>query len=463
MLRAATLLTCSQSWRPVMRTLFHLPDQPSSRCDHGVLDLGGHVDTARFHAGIGSLDLLRALRVSRQKCRPLALNVQLPAQWTGDPYLPRLLHEIDLVACHLGAGRRVEQFQLSGGTPALADLRRLMNRLHQRFNFLEHDCGDYSIEVDLCHTNWSTMGGLRDLGFNHVSIGVPDLGTETALKLANHQNPAPIHSLIDAARTFGFRSVNVDLGYGHAWQTPESFALKLASLLELEPDRLLVFDYARPPQRYRSGAADAQRAFCNEQDKAAMRRLCFEQLADAGYHYLGLGQFVRPDDDLAIAQERGRLRRHCEGFTRHGYCDNIGLGLGAISQIEDLYAQNTEQLPRYQQLLDMDQLPTCRGWRCEAGNQISHTVVERLACDLELDIAALEARYGLVFRQYFCDAWPMLEQLQRNGLIELSERFISILPAGRPQLDAICNLFQQPVGAAQPDSHSEWINHDPFI
>jgi oxygen-independent coproporphyrinogen-3 oxidase len=90
-------------------------------------------------------------------------------------------------------------------------------------------------------------------------------------------------------------------------------------------------------------------------------------------------------------------------------------------------------------------------------------VVERLACDLELDIAALEARYGLVFRQYFCDAWPMLEQLQRNGLIELSERFISILPAGRPQLDAICNLFQQPVGAAQPDSHSEWINHDPFI
>lgn len=446
-----------------MRTLFHLPDQPSSRCDHGVLDLGGHVDTARFHAGIGSLDLLRALRVSRQKCRPLALNVQLPAQWTGDPYLPRLLHEIDLVACHLGAGRRVEQFQLAGGTPAQADLRRLMNRLRQRFAFLEHDCGDYSIEVDLRHTNWSTMGALRDLGFNHVSIGVPDLGGERATTLANHQNPAPIHSLIDAARTFGFRSVNVDLGYGHAWQTPESFALKLASLLELEPDRLLVFDYARPPQRYRSGAADVQRAFCNEQDKAAMRRLCFEQLADAGYHYLGLGQFVRPDDDLAIAQERGRLRRHCEGFTRHGYCDNIGLGLGAISQIEDLYAQNTEQLPRYQQLLDMDQLPTCRGWRCEAGSQISHRVVERLACDLELDIAALEARYGLVFRQYFCDAWPMLEQLHRNGLIELSERFISILPAGRPQLDAICNLFQQPVGAAQPDSHSEWINHDPFI
>ena len=443
-----------------MHTLFHHPESLSGRCDPGVLDFGGHVDPARFHLGIGSLDLLRALRVSRQKCRPLALNVQLPTERADDAYLQSLLHEIDLVGCHLGAGRRIEQFHLGGRTPPVAQLRELMSHLRRRFNFLEHDGGDYSIDVDLRHTAWSTMGALRDLGFNHVSIGVPDVGGQGEATLANYQNPAPIHSLLDAARTFGFRSVNVDLGYGHAWQTPESFAQKLASILELEPDRLLVFDYARPPQRYRSSPAGA---YCSEQDKAAMRRICFEQLADAGYHYLGLGQFVRPDDDLAIAQERGRLRRHCEGFTRHGYCDNIGLGLGAISQLEELYAQNVDQPKRYQQLLDMDQLPTCRGWRCEVGNQISHMVVERLACDLELDIAALEARYGLVFRQYFRDAWPMLEHLQRNGLIDLSERFISILPGGRPQLDAICNLFQTPAGDAQRDAHSDWINHDPFF
>lgn len=461
-----------------MLNLFHHPGELNARCDQGVLDPNCHVETDKFHDGIGSLDLLRALRSSRQRRRPLSLNVQLPSSLgpalcsprdiscghSGvERYLQRLQHEIDLVGCHLGTGQRVEQFHLGGGTPAIAHLRRLMSHLRGRFNFLGHECGEYSVEVDLHHTDWSTMGVLRELGFNHVSIGVPDIGADSEMSVDCYQNPAPIHSLIDAARTFGYRSINVDLGYGHAWQTPESFALKLATLIELEPDRLLVFDYARPPQRYRSMAADPRRAFSGEDDKGAMRQNCFEQLLGAGYQYIGLGQFVRPDDDLAIAQERGRLRRNCEGFTRYGYCDQIGFGLGAISQIDDLYAQNTNELERYQQYLDMDQLPTSRGWRCEAGDQVRHLVMERLACDLELDIQAIETRYGLVFRQYFYAAWPVLEQLTGDGLIELSERFISILPAGRPHVDAICNVFEKDSGGAGHEPPCEWMDHDDFI
>ncbi|WP_237881524.1 coproporphyrinogen III oxidase [Pseudomonas sp. PGPR40] len=461
-----------------MLNIFHGPGEPNVRRDQGVLDPNCPVDTEKFHGGIGSLDLLRALRTSRQKCRPLSLNVQLPsnlkpALWSlreassehsvVEHYLQRLHHEIDLVGCHLGTGQRVEQFHLGGGTPAIAHLRRLMNHLRGRFNFLGHGCGDYSIQVDLHHTDWATMGMLRDLEFNHVSIGVPDIGADSAMSLTCYQNPAPIHSLIDAARTFGYRSVNVDLGYGHAWQTPESFALKLATIIELEPDRLLAFDYARPPQRYRPKAADTIRAFSSEEDRGAMRRICFEQLVGAGYHYIGLGQFVRPDDDLAIAQERGRLSRNCEGFTRHGHCDHIGLGLGAVSQIDGLYAQNTDELERYQRQLDMNQLPTSRGWRCEAGNQVRHRVMERLACDLELDVQAIETRHGLIFRQYFFTAWPVLEQLSRDGLIELSDRFISILPAGRPHVDAICNLFEKDSDGAGHAPHREWIDHDNFI
>jgi len=95
---------------------------------------------------------------------------------------------------------------------------------------------------------------------------------------------------VDAARTFGFRSVNIDLGYGHAWQTPASIELKLASLIALEPDRLQVFDYAHAPVRYQS---QQPQAFSSEADKSAMRRICFQLLAAAGYHYIGLGQFAR--------------------------------------------------------------------------------------------------------------------------------------------------------------------------
>lgn len=115
-----------------MLNSFHSPGELNVRCDQGVLDPNGHVDTEKFHDGIGSLDLHRALRVSRQKCRPLSLNVQLPsnlkrALWSPretscehsgvEHYLQRLQHEIDLVGCHLGAGQRVEQFHLGAEHP----------------------------------------------------------------------------------------------------------------------------------------------------------------------------------------------------------------------------------------------------------------------------------------------------------------------------------------------------------
>ncbi|KJZ39576.1 MULTISPECIES: coproporphyrinogen III oxidase [Pseudomonas] len=445
-----------------MLDLFHTPGELNVRSDQGVLDPGYPTDTQKFHDGIGSLDLLRALRGSRQKQRPLALSVWLPCTLRPsscvhdatcergiEQYLKRLEHEIDLVGCHLGAGQRVERFHLGGGTPATSHVVRLMSHLSGRFNFLRQESGDYSVDVDLHHTDWATMGVLRDQGFSHVSIGVPDIGADSELSVDCYQNPAPIHSLIDAARTFGFRSINVDLGFGHAWQTPDSFALKLATIIELEPDRLMVFDYARPPRRYRSGRGDTTRTPCSQDDKSAMRQICFERLLGAGYHYIGMGQFVRPDDDLAIAQERGRLRRTCEGFTRHGYCDHVGFGLGAISQIDEVYTQNTDSIEQYQQQLDSEQLPTCRGWRFEAGDQIRHTVMERLSCDQELDIRAIEKRYGLSFPQYFSSVWPLLEQLNRDGLIELSDRFISILPAGRPEVDAICSLFEKDSGSAR--------------
>lgn len=441
-----------------MLDFFHSPGESGARCDQGVLDPGGHADTHKFHSGIGSLDLLRALRVSRQKRRPLSLNVQLPSrrnpaictsaqtsveQRAAAQYLQHLEHEINLVGCHLDPQQRVEQFHLGGGTPTVAHLAQLMSHLRSRFNFLEHGCGDYSVEVDLHHTDWSSMGVLREHGFNHVSIGVPDIDTDCDVSVVRYQNPAPIHSLIDAARAFGYRSVNVDLGFGRAWQTPQTFARKLSTIIELEPDRIRVFDYAQPPRRYRPMTGEAARALCSQGDKGAMRQIGFEQLTAAGYHYIGMGQFVRPDDDLAIAQERGRLGRTCDGFSRHGYCDHIGLGVGAISQLDELYTQNAEDIGRYQQWLASDQLPTCRGWRFEAGDQIRQWVMERLVCDQELDIRAVERRYGLVFSQYFSVVWPRLEQLNREGLIELSERFISILPAGRQDVDVICSLFER--------------------
>nr|BFD41781.1 oxygen-independent coproporphyrinogen III oxidase [Pseudomonas sp. FFPRI_1] len=444
-----------------MFEVFHSRSGRGVRHDPGALDPHCHVEEGCFHAGVGSLDVLRALRASRQQPRPLALNLQLPATLAApgqasEAYLAALSREIRLVTCHLGNVSGVEQFHFTGGGLDSAPLQRLMGLLRERFNFLDHDSGDYSVDVDLPGSDWASMKRLRDLGFNHVSIGVPDSGCACEGAPARHQDPGPIQSLLDAARTFGYRKVSVDLGYGRGWQTPDSFAHKLCSLVELEPDRLQVFDYAQPPRRYAQGPRQAP---SSPQDKALMRRLCFEHLPQAGYLHIGLGLFVRPDDDLAMAQERGGLSRNYQGFTRHGYCDQIGLGLGAVSRFDGLHAQNSEVLGDYLGQLQQGQLATWRGWRHLAGAQIRQQVMERLACDLELDVRAIERRHGLVFRQFFPGAWLRLEAMNRAGLVALREDFISILPAGRLEVDAICQLFEQPTPPS-PASSLDWLDHD---
>lgn len=437
-----------------MRTHLH---PARFRHDQGVLDLACQTDTRRFHAGVGSLDLLRALRDSRQRQRPLALNLHWPTSDVGGDYLHSLFQEIHLIGCQLGRRQPVDHFHLRGTTPAFAQVQQLMALLHERFNFLDHDRGDYCIDLDPWHMDWATMGLLRGQGFNHASIGVPDANREGPLCQARYQDPAPIESLVDAARTFGFRSVNIDLGYGHAWQTPASIELKLASLIALEPDRLQVFDYAHAPVRYQS---QQPQAFCSESDKSAMRRLCFQHLAAAGYHYIGLGQFARADDDLKQAQERGRLSRNCEGFTLHGYCDHVGFGLGAISQIDTLCVQNTADAREYREQLGNAQLATQRGWFRETSDPVRLHVAERLACDLELDVQAVERRYGLVFARYFAYLWPLLEALHRDGLIELSPTFIWLLPAGLPHVDGICALFERAALATPVSANDEVIDHE---
>jgi oxygen-independent coproporphyrinogen-3 oxidase len=427
-----------------------------SRYGQARPDYAGYPQPTLFHRGVGSLDLLRALRSSRQAQRPLALQVQLPfghgRQSCGEsgsisPYLRSLQREIDLVACHLDSHQRVERFHLSGGALCVDERRWLMDHLRMRFKLLDYDAGDYSIELALAHTDWPTMGQLRELGFNRVSIGVPDLDAAESGTVSYFQSPVRIRSLIEAARALHYRSINVDLGYGRAWQTAASFSRKLAAIIELQPDRLSIFDYAHPPQRYATRSRPAAGGLSSPDEKLVMLKHCVEQLTAAGYQPIGMGLFVLEDDDLAMARENGVLRHGYQGYTRHGHCDQIGLGVSGISQIGDLYAQNTSDLVRYQEGLDMGRLATCRGLRCKGDDEVRRTVIERLLCEYALDLRSIETRFDLVFRDYFSTVWPLLEQMARDGLIVLADDFIRISAAGRLMVDAVCKAFEHDLAA----------------
>lgn len=414
-----------------------------------------------FSGNLGSFDLLHALRRSRQSGRPLSLHLHLPfcanvcyhcrcnKVITKDrsralPYLERLKREIELIACHLGADQVVEQLHLGGGTPTFVshdELRQLMAHLRKHFSLQDDDHADFSIEIDPREADWPTMGLLRELGFNRVNISLPDLDLDVQRAVNRMQTFEQTQTIIEAARTLQYRTIQIDLVYGLPLQTPERFARTIDAVIALQPDRVSVSNYVHLPERHMAQRRINPTELPAPTDRLAMWQHSVEQLTRAGYRYIGMDQFALPDDELAMAQEDGRLQRNLRGYTTHGHCDLIDLGASAISQIGNLYCQNSSDVTLYQQTLGQSQLATVRGLRCNEDDQIRHRVIEALMCEFELRFDEIERDYGISFRAYFEKSWPALEQMDADGLIQLKEDAISILPAGRLLAHSVCMQF----------------------
>ncbi|MCQ9426341.1 oxygen-independent coproporphyrinogen III oxidase [Pseudomonas sp. LJDD11] len=431
----------------------------------------------QFSTQVGTFDLLHALRDSRKARRPLSLYVHIPFcanicyycacnkvitkdRSRAPAYLQRLEHEIKTLACHLAPDQVVEQLHLGGGTPTFlnhGELRQLMACLRSHFNLLEDDSGDYGIEIDPREADWSSMGLLRELGFNRVSLGVQDLDPAVQRAVNRLQSLEQTRAIVEAARTLQFRSVNIDLIYGLPLQTPEGFARTVEEIIALQPDRLSVFNYAHLPERFMPQRRIDDNALPKPEQKLRMLERTIEQLTGAGYRYIGMDHFALPDDELAIAQEEGTLQRNFQGYTTHGHCDLIGLGVSAISQIGDLYCQNSNDLSDYQSLLASDQLATKRGLLCNQDDRIRRAVIQQLICHFELNFAAIEQAFAIEFRGYFHELWPPLLNMCRDGLIVMDDYGVRVLPAGRLLVRAVCMLFDAYLNPASSQRFSRVI------
>ena len=431
------------------------------RYDHAGPRYNSYPTAVQFHDGVKPADFLHAIDASREAGRQLSLYVHVPFcanicyycacnkvitkdRSRSREYLASLQREMELISAHLGPDQVVEQLHFGGGTPTFLshqELRELMAGLRSRFSLRDDDIGDYSIEIDPREADWATMGLLRELGFNRVSFGVQDLDPEVQRAVNRLQTLEQTQAVMDAARTLAYRSINIDLIYGLPKQTPESFARTVEAIIALKPDRLSVFNYAHLPERFmpqrRINSADLP----SPAQKLEMFENSVRQLLAAGYRYIGMDHFALPDDSLSIAQENGELQRNFQGYTTHGHCDLIGLGVSSISQVGDLYCQNSSDLKVYQERLQADELATQRGLVCHSDDIIRRAVISQLICHFQLQFSDIEARFGIDFPEYFASCLPMLEQMARDGLIILTPGGIRVMAAGRLLVRSICMLF----------------------
>ena len=358
------------------------------------------------------------------------------------PYLQRVAREIDYLKRYLDTSRPVIQLHWGGGTPnylTTAQTDYLFSLIRENFEISPD--AEISVEIDPRSITFNQLKLYRELGFNRISIGVQDFNPKVQ-KAINRIQPYPLlEKVINWVRELGFTSVNIDLIYGLPYQTPKSFEETVEKTITLNPDRIAVYNFAYVPWIKPLQRRIEKRALPSPQEKLQMLKTAIEGFTEAGYVYIGMDHFAKPNDELVIAQKEGKLWRNFQGYTTKKGVDLIGVGISSISMLERYYGQNYKTVRPYYEAIDSGLLPTYRGIELNDDDIVRREVITELICNFVLDKKVIEEKFGIAFDDYFESELKELEEMERDGLIQLGERFLRVTPLGRLLIRNICMVF----------------------
>jgi oxygen-independent coproporphyrinogen-3 oxidase len=364
----------------------------------------------------------------------------------AEPYLANLYKEIAMQGDLFDSSRVVNQLHWGGGTPTFLSyqqMKTLMDVTREHFQLRDDDQGEYSIEVDPRETNDQTIKQLRELGFNRVSLGLQDFDPAVQKAVNRLQSEAQTFSVLAAARAEGFRSTNIDLIYGLPLQTVETFARTLDKILAVAPDRFSIFNYAHMPARFKTQRQINDSDMPTPDVKLAILQMVGLKLTEAGYVYIGMDHFAKPDDELAVAQREGHLYRNFQGYSTHSDCDLVGLGITSIGRVGDAYIQNVKELEEYNRLISLNKMPVFKGVELDDDDKLRRAVITQLICHFELNFASIEQQFAIHFADYFAPELEALAPMQTDGLLMLSAEGIKVLASGRLLIRNICMVFDK--------------------
>ena len=424
----------------------------------------------RFSESYGYRDYLQAVAGLRTRgaAKPLSLYLHIPFCDTvcyycacnkivtrnrakAVTYLGYLKREIEMQGRLFAGMNQVEQLHLGGGTPTyLSDeqMGDLMAHVRHWFQLAPDSVGEYSIEVDPRTVSPERVHSLRRQGFNRISLGVQDFDADVQRAVNRVQPEDETRAIIEAARSAGYRSVSIDLIYGLPKQNVITMAQTLAKVIAANPDRIAIYNYAHLPHLFKPQRRILDEDMPSADTRLDMLALCIRRLAEAGYAYIGMDHFARPDDDLAVAQQQGRLHRNFQGYSTHADADLVACGVSAIGAVGATYSQNVKTLDAYYDALDRNELPIVRGARLSMDDALRRSIIQTLMCNFELSVPAIEQAYPIAFDEYFGPELARLKVLAGAGLVTVGPEWITVSPKGRLLIRNVCMVFDRFLASA---------------
>ncbi len=357
-------------------------------------------------------------------------------------YAALLEREIARVAALIGRRATVSQIHWGGGTPTCLPgdrLSAIMARIRDCFALTAD--AEIAIELDPTSLPQDRLQALREMGVTRVSLGVQDLEPAVQEAIGRRQSYEQTEDCARKARGLGVGSLNLDLIYGLPLQTEESVARTARRALDLAADRVAVFGYAHVPWMKKHQALIPEASLPGPAERFAQQRAIHDVLVEeGGYIPVGLDHYARPGDAMAEAASSRKLRRGFQGYTTDAAPALIGFGASAIGSLPDGYVQNAPTAPAYAKLIEAGGLATVRGVALTADDRLRRDVIERLMCDLEVDIVAIAQAHA-------ADPAPLvacldgLSRFEADGLAHWDGRRIEVSEKGRPFVRSVAALF----------------------
>ncbi|QIR79082.1 oxygen-independent coproporphyrinogen III oxidase [Sulfurospirillum diekertiae] len=334
-------------------------------------------------------------------------------------YISYLERELELLSKHLDTSREVIQMHFGGGTPTFfsaPQLKRIISAIRSHFKNFAKDA-EISCEIDPRYLTKEQLDVLTCNGFNRVSYGVQDFNDEVQKAIHRIQPYEVTNNVVKMAKSSGIKSINMDLIYGLPYQTFETFQETLRLAVSLDPSRLAVFNYAHVPWMKKSMRKIDETTLPHPSVKLAIMRYTIDYLESNGYKMIGMDHFAKPDDELFLAIEKGELHRNFQGYTTKGGADLIGIGLTSIGEGLKHYVQNFKEMDAYEKAIDAGVLPVHRGLTLNDDDVLRKAVIMEMMSNFKLNIAGIEAQFGIDFFDYFADAVAALAPFEQEELV----------------------------------------------
>lgn len=357
-------------------------------------------------------------------------------------YTDYLKDEIDLLRTYLKNDRNVVQIHWGGGTPThlnpdeIIDFKNYIND-----NFKVDQNAEQGCEIDPRGLTKEHLEALRSTGFNRISMGVQDFN-EQVQKAVNRIQPEEMtREVINWVRELKFHSMNLDLIYGLPHQSLKSFEKTVDAIIDISPDRIAVFNYAHVPWLKKHMELIKAEDLPKPEEKLEILKMTIQKLTSAGYVFIGMDHFAKPNDELSIALNEKKLYRNFQGYSTHAGTDLYAMGITSISQIGRCYAQNVKKEKDYFEMLSNGIFPVEKGVYLTDDDLLRRHVITKIMCDFELDFNEVENKFNIHFEDYFNRSLIHLNEFVDDGLLKISNQKIKVTEMGRLMIRNIAMNF----------------------